>query len=83
MNVTANSTTGMSKVTLRKNGKLTGLSVYIIEGATGLFETTTESEIVVASDILDYYVETGAGGSLNIERVTLQKDGDVYPLKRV
>jgi hypothetical protein len=38
--------------------------------------------MVVASDILDYHVETGGGGSLNIEMVTLKKYGEVYPLKR-
>jgi hypothetical protein len=63
INVIANTTSAQSTVTVRKNAADTTLSVTIPAGTTGVFENTTATVSVVASDKTNYKSVSGGTGT--------------------
>ena len=62
--VSANATTAASTFRSFKNGVNGAQSVSIGAGLTGEFEDTTNSDTLVATDLINYRLAVGAGGAL-------------------
>lgn len=67
--VSANSITGTSTVSLRKNQVAGNNTISIAGSATGAFEDTTNTDSFVATDEINFEVAGGAGGTTMVIRV--------------
>lgn len=66
--VSANARTTATTVAVRKNGADGNLNISIGSGATGAFEDTTNTDAIVAGDLINTRTTTGTGtGTITIE----------------
>ena len=68
--IAANTLDGATTVRTRKNGANGNLSVSIGAGATGAFEDTANTDSFIATDLLNYQVDTTAS-TVNAIRLTI------------
>jgi hypothetical protein len=61
--ISSNSVTGASTVALRQNGSTTALSASVTGSTTGIFEDTTHTVTIAATDQINYIITCGAGGT--------------------
>ena len=61
--VVSNGVSSTSTLKLRKNGTNVLNSVSIASGATGVFEDSSSSDLIEASDLVNYQITAGSGGT--------------------
>jgi hypothetical protein len=69
INVSANSATASSSITLRNGGVNTAATITVGSGATGRFSVTGLSVVVADTDLLSMELNNGTGGTLTIDAI--------------
>lgn len=84
-NISANTVTAASTLTLRiDSGAGANQTVSITASTTGIFQDTVNTDLIVASNTLDYLLVTGATGtSLVIRSISMLGDSTVASARRV
>jgi hypothetical protein len=78
-NVTSNSITGNSIVSLRKNAGNAGPTVSIGANATGIFNDNTDTYTAAATDAMNYQIVTGSCPRTSISISFIEVYGNATP----